>query len=116
MLGDISKAEKIYIATGYTDMRKSIDGLAAIVQQNFHLDPCSNSLFLFCGKSSSKLKALYWEEDGFVLLYKKLENGKFKWPRNEQEAQLITSQQFRWLIDYFTFFNHSIHNISTSSR
>ena len=44
MLGDISKAEKIYIATGYTDMRKSIDGLAAIVQQNFHLDPCSNSL------------------------------------------------------------------------
>lgn len=99
MLGDISKAEKIYIATGYTDMRKSIDGLAAIVQQNFHLDPCSNSLFLFCGKSSSKLKALYWEEDCFVLLYKKLENGKFKWPRNEQEAQLITSQQFRWLME-----------------
>ncbi len=44
MLGDISKAEHIYLATGYTDMRKSIDALAAIVQQNFHLDPCSNSL------------------------------------------------------------------------
>ncbi len=92
MLGDISKAEKIYIATGYTDMRKSIDGLAAIVQQNFHLDPCSNALFLFCGKSSSKLKALYWEEDGFVLLYKKLENGKFKWPRmNRKHSSLLLS-------------------------
>lgn len=46
MLGDISKAEHIYIACGYTDMRKSIDGLAAIVQQNFKLDPFSNSLSL----------------------------------------------------------------------
>lgn len=49
MLGDISRVEKIYIATGYTDMRKSIDGLAAIVQQNFQLNPFQNSLFLFCG-------------------------------------------------------------------
>ncbi|MFQ7469658.1 IS66 family insertion sequence element accessory protein TnpB [Amedibacillus dolichus] len=65
MLADISKAEHIYLATGYTDMRKSIDGLAAIVQQNFHLDPCSNSLFLFCGRSASKIKALYCEGDGF---------------------------------------------------
>ncbi|WP_106011222.1 IS66 family insertion sequence element accessory protein TnpB, partial [Clostridium luticellarii] len=50
MLGDISKAEKIYIATGHTDMRKSIDGLAAIVQKNFELNPFQNSLFLFCGR------------------------------------------------------------------
>lgn len=99
MLGDISKADKIYIACGYTDMRKSIDGLAAIVKQNFNLDPFENSLFLFCGKSSSRLKVLFWEEDGFVLLYKRLENGKFKWPRNEQEAKEITKQQFRWLLE-----------------
>lgn len=99
MLGDISKADKIFIATGYTDMRKSIDGLAAIVQQNFKLNPFDNTLFLFCGRKNSCLKALYWEEDGFVLLYKRLENGKFKWPRNEQEAKLITAQQFRWLLE-----------------
>ena len=86
MLGDISKAEHIYIACGYTDMRKSIDGLAAIVQQNFKLDPFSNSLFLFCGRSSTKMKVLYWEGDGFVLLYKRLENGKFIWPRNKDEV------------------------------
>ena len=90
MLGDISKAEHIYIACGYTDMRKSIDGLAAIVQQNFKLDPFSNSLFLFCGRSSTKMKVLYWEGDGFVLLYKRLENGKFIWPRNKDEVMKIT--------------------------
>lgn len=99
MLGDISKAEHIYIACGYTDMRKSIDGLAAIVQQNFKLDPFSNSLFLFCGRSSTKMKVLYWEGDGFVLLYKRLENGKFVWPRNKDEVMKITDQQFRWLLE-----------------
>lgn len=99
MLGDISKAESIYIAPGFTDMRKSIDGLAALVQQNFKLDPFSNSLFIFCGRGTSKIKALYWEGDGYVLLYKRLENGKFKWPRNEQEVQHITFQQFRWLME-----------------
>lgn len=99
MLGDISKADKIYIATGYTDMRKSIDGLATVVKQNFKLNPFENSLFLFCGKNNARLKALYWEQDGFVLLYKRLENGKFKWPRNEQEAKQITKQQFRWLLE-----------------
>lgn len=50
MIGDVSKAERIYIACGYTDMRKSIDGLSALVQQQFSLDPFSNSLFLFCGR------------------------------------------------------------------
>ena len=108
MLGDISKAEHIYIACGYTDMRKSIDGLAAIVQQNFKLDPFSNSLFLFCGRSSTKMKVLYWEGDGFVLLYKRLppvcrqfpeSYGKFIWPRNKDEVMKITDQQFRWLLE-----------------
>ena len=52
MIGDISKAEHIYIAVGYTDMRKQIDGLSASVQQNFKLDPFSNSVFLFCGRNT----------------------------------------------------------------
>lgn len=99
MLGDISKADHVYIVCGYTDMRKSIDGLAAIVQQNYKLDPFSNSLFLFCGKSTTKMKALYWEGDGFVLMYKRLENGRFTWPRSREEALEITDQQFRWLME-----------------
>lgn len=99
MLGDVTQAEHIYVACGYTDMRKSIDGLAAIVQQNFHLDPFSNSLFLFCGHNCSRIKALYWEGDGFVLLYKRLENGRFHWPRNQEDVRKISDQEFRWLME-----------------
>lgn len=99
MLGDISKADHIYLACGHTDMRKSIDGLAAIVQQNFKLDPFSNSLFLFCGRKANRLKALYWEGDGFVLLYKRLENSRFQWPRNQDEVRMISDQEFRWLLE-----------------
>ena len=99
MLGDIAVAENIYIACGYTDMRKSIDGLAAVVQQQFHLDPFSKSLFLFCGKRRDRIKVLFWEGDGFVLLYKRLENGSFKWPRTKEEVKPISWQQFRWIME-----------------
>ena len=75
MIGDITVAENIYIACGCTDMRKSIDGLATVVQQQFQLDPFRPSLFLFCGRRRDRIKCLLWEGDGFVLLYKRLENG-----------------------------------------
>lgn len=99
MLGNITVAENIYIACGYTDMRKSIDGLATVVQEQFHLDPFSKSLFLFCGKRRDRIKVLLWEGDGFVLLYKRLENGSFKWPRKESDVKPISWQQFRWLME-----------------
>ena len=61
MVGDISIAENIYIACGKTDMRKSIDGLAAMVQSQYHLDPFSKSIFLFCGGKSDRIKILMWK-------------------------------------------------------
>lgn len=99
MFGDISKAEQIYIACGYTDMRKSIDGLTVIVKHNFQLNPFQNSLFLFCGRRRDRMKALYWEGDGFVLLYKRLESGSFQWPKNAEAVRSITHQQLRWLLE-----------------
>ena len=99
MLGDITVARDIYIACGYTDMRKSIDGLAAIVQQQFRMDPFSPALFLFCGKRRDRFKALLWEGDGFLLFYKRLENGTFRWPRSQEDVKPITWQQFRWLME-----------------
>lgn len=99
MLGDISRADNIYLACGHTDMRKSIDGLAALVKQNFQLDPFSNNLFLFCGRRCDRIKALYFEGNGFVLLYKRLENGKFQWPRKESEVRNLSKQEFRWLLE-----------------
>lgn len=92
-------AKEIYIATGYTDMRRFIDGLAAVVQQQFKLDPFKPALFLFCGKKYDRLKALLLEGDGFVLLYKRLENGKFQWPRAGSECRPISWQEFRWLME-----------------
>ena len=99
MIGDVTAAKHIYIVCGYTDMRKSIDGLAGIVQQNCGLDVYSKSLFLFCGKSCSRMKALLWEDDGFVLLYKKLPGGKYRWPRSSAEARELSRQEFRWLLE-----------------
>lgn len=99
MLGDITTAQNIYVACGYTDMRKSIDGLSAIVQQQFDMNPFEPALFIFCGRRCDRIKALLWEGDGFLLLYKRLENGKFQWPRNESELKPLTWQQFRWLME-----------------
>ena len=93
MLNDFTGAAHIYIACGYTDLRRGIDGLAGIVEREFHLDPFSDSLFLFCGRRKDRIKALYWEGDGFLLLYKRLE------PRNEGEVKALTPQQYRWLME-----------------
>ena len=99
MLSDFTGAERVYIACGYTDLRRGIDGLAELVQQQFRLDPFSNTLFLFCGRKRDRLKALYWEGNGFLLLYKRLEQGVYQWPRNAQEARELTPQQYRWLME-----------------
>lgn len=94
--------EDIYIVCGYTDMRKSIDGLAGFVQQNFKLDPFSNSLFMFCEKKCNRLNALYWEGDGFVILYKVLEGRRFQWPRTPDEIQKISRKEFHWLQEWLS--------------
>ena len=99
MLGDISKAEAVYIACGYTDMRMNIDGFAAYVKRAFGLEPTSNAVFLFCGRKRDRLKALYWEGDGFVLLYKRLEAGRFKWPMSLEAAKRLTWQQLGRLLE-----------------
>lgn len=99
MLNDYKGSARIYIACGYTDLRRGIDGLAGIVKNSFNLDPFSNSIFLFCGRRCDRIKALYWEGDGFVLLYKRLERGSFQWPRTAEEVRELTPQQFRWLME-----------------
>ena len=99
MLRDLTAGTQVYLVTGYTDLRRSIDGLAEIVQGQLHLDPFSKALFLFCGRRRDRIKGLLWEGDGFLLLYKRLDNGNFQWPRNETEARLLTPQQTRWLLE-----------------
>lgn len=82
-----SRFKRIYIACGYTDLRYGIDGLAATVRERFNLNPFETDiLFLFCGRRNDRIKALAWEGDGFLLLYKWLEDGKFKWPRKTESS------------------------------
>lgn len=90
---------KVFIACGYTDLRRGIDGLASIVHSQFNLDPYTNTLFLFCGRKRDRIKALYWEGDGFLMLYKRLEESVFQWLRNNEEMKQLTPQQFRWLME-----------------
>lgn len=92
--------EQVYLARGSTDLRKSIDGLAALVQEGFDLDPFSPSYFVFCNRKRDKLKILHWEHNGFWLYYRRLERGTFQWPSEEKDTPLIiTRRQFRWLLD-----------------
>ena len=99
MLSDLACGCDVYLVTGYIDMRKGIDDLATVVQGKLSLDPFSRSLYLFCGRNRSKIKGLLWEGDGFLLLYKRLDNGSFRWPRNETEAKKLTPQRIRWLME-----------------
>ena len=102
MLNDGYGFHKVYIATGYTDLRRGIDGLASIVKHQFNLDPFDrNTLFLFCGKRTDRIKGLLWEGDGFLLLYKRLGTGLFSWPRSSNEAMAITEDQYKLLMEGF---------------
>ena len=76
----LSPAVRIYIATGATDLRRSIDGLSALVRARFDLDPLSGHLFLFRNRRGDRLKILLWDHAGFWVLYKRLEQGTFAWP------------------------------------
>lgn len=99
MLNDFRCGCPVYLACGYTDLRRGIEGLAGIVEREFHLDPYQEALFLFCGRRKDRIKGLYWEGDGFLLVYKRLEAGSFQWPRSGVEAREITAQQYRWLME-----------------
>ena len=99
MLNDAVGFEKIFIATGYTDLRRGIDGLASTIKFQFDLDPFQKHiLFLFCGKRTDRIKGLVWEGDGFLLLYKRLNIGGFSWTRTKEEAMEITTEQFQMLM------------------
>lgn len=93
---DPSGFKKVYLSMGFTDLRRGIDGQVAIIRFQFHLDSYDkNTLFLFCGRRSDRIKAFLWEGDGFLLMYKRLDNGAFRWPRSADEAMAITADQYR---------------------
>jgi transposase len=99
MMINPSVSKEVYVACGTTDLRKSIDGLSAIVKMRFKLDPFSNCLFVFCNKNKNRIKILEWEYTGFWLHLKRLEQGRFRWPDCQEEVKNITQRELRWLLD-----------------
>ncbi|MBD2862666.1 IS66 family insertion sequence element accessory protein TnpB [Paenibacillus oceani] len=89
--------QHVYLTCGPTDLRKSIDALAALVQEGFGLDPFAPSLFVFCNRQRDKLKMLLWDHNGFWLLYRRLERGTFQWPTGGEGTVTVSSRELRWL-------------------
>jgi transposase len=75
---------RVFLAVGATDLRRSIDGLAALVRERLRLEPLSGHLFLFRNRRGDRLKILVWDRSGFWVLYKRLEQGTFAWPNSEE--------------------------------
>lgn len=88
----------IYLHTRPTDMRKSFDGLCAIVREQFVADPLDGSLFVFLNKRRDRLKLLWWDRDGLALLYKRLEKGSFEGIVSEQTPHAIDAAQLAMLL------------------
>ena len=103
MLNNASGFRRIYLATGYTDLRRGMEGLASIIKFNFQLDPYQKDiLFLFCGRRTDRIKGLVWEGDGFLLLYKRLEPStgpaqKKKLWRSRRSSTSISCRDLRLL-------------------
>jgi transposase len=105
-----TEGARVYLACGSTDLRKSIDGLAAIVTQVFEGDLFSNSLFVFCNRGHDKLKILTWDHNGFWLYYRRLERGRFRWPDQPVDQPLaISRRQLSWLLDGLSLQQRQAH-------
>ncbi|GFN33180.1 IS66 family insertion sequence element accessory protein TnpB [Paenibacillus xylaniclasticus] len=105
----LPNAQHVYLACGPTDLRKSIDALAALVQEGFGLDPFAPSLFVFCNRQRDKLKMLLWDHNGFWLLYRRLERGTFQWPSGREGVMTVSSRELRWLLDGLTLEQRKAH-------
>jgi len=100
---------KVYVAVGITDMRKSINGLSILVEDQLDLDPFSGHLFAFCNRKRSMVKILYWDRNGFCLWHKRLERDRFQWPESSKDVLDIGRRELNWLIDGLSVYQEKAH-------
>lgn len=102
-------AASVYIAVGNTDMRKSINGLTALVVHQLDLKPLDPALFAFCNRRRDIIKILYWDRNGFCLWHKRLEQDRFRWPESDEEVLHIQGRELSWLLDGLHLEQHSAY-------
>lgn len=90
---------KVFVANGPLDMRKSFNGIAAIIQSQFNRMANSGHLFVFSNRSGDKIKLFYWDRNGFVQWYKQLEDGRFRLPRHSKKLFEITVSDLTLLLE-----------------
>ncbi len=90
---------KVYLATGSTDMRKSINGLSILISEYLELNPLSGNLFAFCNRKKTIIKILYWDRNGFCLFQKRLEKHRFPWPDSKEQVLALNRRELLWLME-----------------
>lgn len=98
MISSGLKSSQVFLALGVTDMRKSINGLSLLVEEQFEHDIFAGSLFVFCNRRRDMVKILYWEKNGFCIWLKRLEEDFFQWPETEGEVLKVDSRALGWLL------------------
>ena len=93
-----STETRVYIALGATDMRKSINGLSHLVEEQFELNLFSGCLFAFCNRKRDMVKILYWSNNGFCVWLKRLEEDIFRWPDSAEEVMEVNREALDWLL------------------
>ena len=110
---------KCVIATGKSDLRRGIDSLCAQIRLKYNKEPLEkDTLFLFCGTKKDRLKGILWTGDRFIMIYIRLAEGRFQWPKNEDEARQISGEEFKRLMEGFTILpsiapKHKVTPLST---
>ena len=99
MLLSLPASVRIWLASGPTDLRKGFDTLAELVRQQLQRDPLSGQLFVFRNRRGDRIKLLYWDEDGYVIVYKRLELGTFRSPRPDSAGVEIRAADLQMLLD-----------------
>ena len=99
MLLSLPTSVSIWLASQPTDLRKSFDSLAEVVRQHLQGDPLSGQLFVFRNKRADRVKLLYWDEDGYVLVYKRLEVGTFRFPPASDASVQVRAADLQMLLD-----------------
>ena len=90
---------RVLVATKPVDFRKGMDGLAAYVEQQLQVDPFSGVIYVFRSKRADKIKLLFWDQTGLVLVTKRLEDGRFRWPAIQDGVMRLSPSQLSALLE-----------------